>query len=229
MAKHDDRRTIRIYHALVAILILLAGGALLGLGIWMTLTSTGGPLNLEYAGDSFFNIVLSANIGAMVLGGFLLFTGLVSLIALAKEWLGVTFRILYVIMATIILAMLVLITVMSSLVITNGDKNEVKRFIEEAWERTVKNDPNTICEIENRFVCRGFKDGDCTVCKTGLEPECNATVLCARCTDQIPVNASKGCFQQILSTFKSVFLPAAIISGILSSIVLMDILLTWCL
>lgn len=214
---------------MVAILILLAGGGLLGVGIWMTSTGSGGPLNLDYTGDSFFNVVLSADIGAIILGTFLLLTGLVSLIALTRKLLGVTFRILYVIMATVILAILVLITVMSSLIVANGDNAEVKKFIEEAWARTVKNDASIICEIENRFECRGFKDGDCTLCVLGIEPECNATVLCAECRDQVPDDAEKGCFDEILSTFNSVFLPSAIIGGLLSTVVLIDILITWCL
>lgn len=229
MAKRHENRGVRAYHAVVAILILLAGGGLLGVGIWMTSTASGGPLNLQYTGDSFFNVILSADKGAIILGAFLLITGLVSLIALTRKLLGVTFRILYVIMATIILAILVLVTVMSSLIVANGDNAEVKKFVEEAWARTVSNEPTVICEIESRFQCRGFKNGDCTLCILGTEPECSATVLCAMCKDQVPEDASKGCFDEILSTFNSVFLPAAIIGGILSTIVLIDILITWCL
>lgn len=217
---------MRIFHSMVAILILLAGGALLGLGIWMTVTGTGGPLNLNFSGQNFFNIVLSADIGAIVLGGFLLLTGLVSLIALLNECIGMTFRALYIVMASIILVALIIVTVIASLIVNNGDNKDIRSFVSKAWERTVESDPHVVCEIERKFNCRGFKDQDCILCKTGSEPECAATVLCAKCNSVSRPDPNVGCYPKIKNNIRHVFLPSAIVAGLLSAVVLVDVLLT---
>lgn len=211
---------------MVAILILLAGGTLLGLGIWMTATGTGGPLNLHFAGENFFNVVLSADIGAIVLGGFLLLTGLVSLIALLNECIGMTFRAIYIVMASVILVALIIVTVVASLIVNNGDNKDVKSFLSKAWERTVEAEPAVVCSIERKFNCRGFKDQDCILCKTGSETECVATPLCARCNYIQPPDPNFGCYSKIKENIRHVFLPSAIVGGLLSAIVLADVLLT---
>lgn len=226
MAKHGERRAVRVYHTMVAILILLAGGTLLGLGIWMTVTGSGGPLNLKYSGSNFFNVVLSADIGAIVLGGFLLLTALFSIIALLNQCIGMTFRSLYIFMAIIILTALLFITVVSSLVVHNGDNKNVRAFVSSAWERTVAQDAPTICDIESRYSCRGFKAGDCILCKTGFEPECDPTRLCAKCRAMSAPNTDIGCYDEIKEEFRYIFLPMAIVSGILSAMVLLDIIFT---
>lgn len=129
----------------------------------MRLTSSGGPLNLLYSGDSFFRIVLSADIGCMILGCVLLLTGTLSLLTLLchdRRWV----RISYVLMACGIVGMLTLTCVVSSMIVAYDDRAEVREFIERAWERSVKEDGETVCDIEKKFECRGFDDGECEEC-----------------------------------------------------------------
>lgn len=230
MAKHEQQRALRIYHICVAVLILLFGGALLGLGIWMKVTGTGGPFKLMYTGESFFNVVLSADIGAIILGCFLLLTGAISLIALARHCMGITFRIVYVLLATIVLGALIFTMVVSILIINKRDNGQVRDFISAAWQRTARQDPQTLCNIEKRFKCRGFGDSDCVVCKTGVEPECSTvSAFCAKCSVPSDGTTTDGCYPKIMNSIKGVFLPSAIVSGVLSAAVLIDIFTSWLL
>lgn len=230
MAKNDQFRFTRVYHTIVAIIILLAGGALLGLGIWLTATDNGGPFNLDYSGQSSVDFMLRTDVAAMVVGGFLLLTAIVSLVALSKALVGKSFRVIYVIMALVIFFVLVAITVLSIIVLRNINNFEVRSFVANAWVRTVENDPSVICGIEKTFKCRGFISNDCLACPTGLETECAAvSTFCAECGDIGAVDPSIGCFEEIISRFSNLFLPAAIVSGILSVIVLVDIFFTCCL
>lgn len=231
MSKHGQRQAVRAYHTLIAMLILIGGGALLGLGIWLKLSDSGGSFNLDYTGEGFLNAVLAVDIGAIILGAFLLLTGMVALVALSKECLGITFRIIYVILATIVLAALLLVTVMSSLIVSKREDADMNRFFEEAWARTAKSPDGRmkICEIEAYFDCRGFKDDDCTVCTDGQQPECSATPNCALCPGRIPSDPNKGCYDEISNQWRKVFLPSAIVGGVFSFLVLLDILMTSCL
>lgn len=227
MAKHERNRFVSIYHSIVAILILLCGGALLGVGIWLHVTDNGGPLNLEYSGDNFFRVVLNFSVGSMIIGGFLMITGVISLIAMTRKCVGATFRVLYIVLALLITAVLVFACVISSLILINGDNENVKDFISEAWKNTVKDRPDDVCSIEKNFECRGFMDNDCALCPTGKEPECSAQPNCAKCSTN--VSPRVGCYDEILSNGKGIFRPIAIISGILSGVVLLDILISCCL
>lgn len=229
MAKHERNRFVSMYHSLVAILILIGGGALLGFGIWLRVTDRAGPLNLEYTGSNVFRLVLNASVGSMVIGGFLLLTGVVSLIAMGRRCVGVTFRVVYIIMALVITAVLAFVCVVSSLIVTQGDDDNVREFIGDAWARTVVDRPDDVCKIEKNFKCRGFGDNDCALCPTGLEPDCGPTTTpnCAKCPSNAP--PATGCYDEILADAKSLFRPMAIVSGIIAGIVLLDVFITCCL
>ena len=224
MAKHERNRGVQVYHSIVAILLLLAGGALLGVGIWLRVTDNRGPLNLQYSGESFFNFVLNISIGAIVVGVFLLVTAVVAMLALARKCIGVTFKAIFVILALIILAALVFICVVSVLVRVKGDSETVRDFVFDAWKLTVENSPDDVCTIETNLNCRGFSDFDCADC-TGLI--CANRDLCAPCSS--PVDPSVGCYTRIVNRLRNVFLPSAIVSGILSGVVLFDIIFVFCL
>lgn len=232
MAKNDEVRLTRVFHTIVAILILLCGGALLAFGIWLAATGNGSSYNLDYGDDNILNVALSARTGSIILGGFLLATGMVSLIALGKQCLGKTFRVIYILMAAVILIVLVFITVISIIILRNRDQQDVRTFVRDAWKRSVGANADVVCEIEDSFTCRGFEDNDCTLCVTGLEQACSAsnTVdLCARCPDAPVRNPAVGCYSKIIDRLRNLFLPIAIVSGILSAVVLVDMMFTCCL
>eukprot|EP00177_Eucheuma_denticulatum_P007473 GFKZ01013606.1.p1 GENE.GFKZ01013606.1~~GFKZ01013606.1.p1 ORF type:complete len:230 (+),score=29.27 GFKZ01013606.1:241-930(+) len=223
MAVSDRNRFVRIYHSLVAIIMLLAGGALVGLGIWLLVTDNGGPINLEYSGDNFFRVVLNFGIGSIIIGAFLLFTAIAGIFAMARKSLGVTFRIIYVLAALIIFAALVFICVISILILRNDDSPTVKQFVLDAWQRTIQDEAreNDVCEIEQFYECRGFEDNDCVSCPLGTEAACQSLLNCANCG--VPSDPAVGCYGRILDSIRDVYLPTAIVSGILALVVLVDI------
>lgn len=229
MSKAEDVRFARVFHSVVAIFMLLAGGALLGFGIWLSVTGNKGPFNLDYGGQNVWRYLLVLPVICMVLGAFLIITALVALVALAKNCIGTTFRVIYVILAAIILIVLVFICVVSTFLYRNKNNQDVETFVRDAWQRTVLDQPDTICAIEHEFKCRGFATGDCTYCVTGLEPQCSSvSTLCAACSEN-KSNTDYGCYNKLLNKLISIFLPVAIVSGILGGIQLIDMFLLCCL
>lgn len=220
MAVNDRNRAARVYHALVSILLLLAGGALLGTGIWLRVTDTAGPINLEYSGSSVFNWVLNFNIGLMLIGIFLIVTAIASLLALARKCLGATFKVIYVLMAVIVFLALAFIMVVSIVILVNDDSEVVKDFLSQSWNRTVQKNSKEVCRLEEHFNCRGFLDNDCVGCELGTEASCS-NPACAKCDRS--ANVTIGCYEEIVDSVHKFYLPTAIISGLLAFVVLVDI------
>lgn len=247
MARHDKRRFGRLLHIVVGLLILLSGGALLGTGLWMRLTGSGGPLNLDYSGDSFFRIVLSADIGCLILGSLLLFTGTISLLTLfCDDRRGRGVRITYVLMACIMVAMLTVTCVVSSMIVAYDDRAEVRQFIERAWERSVRDDVETVCDIEERLGCRGLEDGQCEMCDNASgkrrirmkmnnerqtkDDGCKCAVCSVKEMESEEESVKRdGCYDAIVKHFRKLFLPWAVGSAVLGAVVVMDIFVTWCI
>lgn len=228
MAKADAVRLARIVHTIVAIFTLLAGGALLGFGIYLSVSGNKGPFNLDYSGSSVWRTILALPIIAMVFGSFLIVTAIVSLVSLATNCLGVTFRVIYVILAAIIFSVLVVICVLSGLLYSHRHRVSVKDFVHEAWDRTAKSDPSVICRIEKDYKCRGFTVNNCLGCPTGYETACSVEPIasvCPKC-DHAGFDPSTGCYGIITSKLVDAFLPVSIVSGILAFTVLLDMILS---
>lgn len=230
MIKHEHRRAVRVYHTIIAIILLIGGGVILGFGVWMKVSGNKGPLNLNYTENNFFNIILSAEVSSIILGCFFLLTGVISLIALTQKCIGVTFRVMYVLFATIILSVLVLIIIVCFLMVNKSGSNDVHEFVSFAWQKTVKEEPEKVCDIEKRFMCRGFTDGDCNLCHTGVEPDCiTVSAWCAQCTAPAQGDMHLGCYDKIIANIQGVLIPLAVVSGIVCGVLLVDILTTWLL
>lgn len=227
MAKHERNRAVRIYHGLVSVLLLLSGAALLGVGIWLHVTDNGGPVGLDYDSDRYLDVVIHMGIAAMIAGGFLILTGVVSLISLARNCVGITFRVIYVLMGLVIFVVLVGATVVSSVIVHNKDDKSVRDSLRSAWVHTVSRDPDIICRIEKNLECRGFQDNDCVACTSVLDAGCASATTCAKCPNTR--DPSKGCYNNIIRDFNRIFLPSAIIGGVLALIQLVDVFVTCCL
>lgn len=212
MAKAEARKNTRAYHSLVAVLLLICGVGLLGVGIWLRYTDRGDFLDLDFSGTSNGAIesISSTDIGAILIGAFLIVCGVFSLIALARNCVGYTFRIIYVLLALVIFVILLGIFVASVIFLARRKDENVRDFFRNAWENGVGNDISNLnvsldsidlgslsvdlvpksqavlCSIENTFKCRGFQDNDCTQCATGsvfTEPGCllETNQRCALC------------------------------------------------
>lgn len=227
MPKHS-KRGVRIYHSIIAILLLLAGGAMLGIGIWLRTTGRdifkfGIPEDV----GAFQDVSFSATLAAIGVGSFLLIAAVASLIGLTRKCIGFTFRFIYVIMALLIVAALIFICVVTTITIRRGSDGGIADFLADGWTSTAATDPQEICRIENTFQCRGFRSRDCAVCKTGLEEDCSQYPDCVKCDTQN--NPDVGCYSKMYETLQRILLPIAIVSGILAALVLLDVFLTACL
>lgn len=235
MAINERNRLATHIHSIVAILLLLGGGALVGAGIWLLASDKGGRLPLDYTGSSFWNYVLNFGVAAIIAGVFLLVAALAALISLSRKCLGKVFRVVYVLMALVILAALLFIAIVSLLIVDKRDAQGVEDFVEEAWERSVtSNDSDLVeevCKIQDRWDCLGFADNDCTGCENGEGTECDAAQQrrCPTCAAAPTRDASKGCFDEIKGTLKRIYLPMGIVASVLAAIVLLDVFVVCCI
>lgn len=225
MSRAQVNRAASCYHAVVALLMLLAGGALLGLGIHLTVSDHAGPIDLEYGSNSFLDFVLRAGILCIVIGSFILITAVCALVALGRRCVGQTFRVIYIMLALLVLIGLIFITVVSWLVYARRATPLVRDFFSDAWERTVRERPSAICKIESNLECRGFADVSCQKEECAVCPK--ETTATSRLPTQIgeskPSMKNISCYQTIKRDLRAVYLPAAIVGTILSVAVLIDV------
>lgn len=225
MTRAQVNRAAACYHTFTALLLLLSGGGLLGLGIWLQVTSHGGPLDLAYGSNPFLDFILGAGILCIAIGGFILATAVSALIALGRRCVGKTFRVIYIILAVVVLALIVLVSVVSWMVFARRNTPAVKSFFKEAWERTVKQRPQAVCAIENAFKCRGFEE---TTCRTERCADCDALMKAEFLPGQSEVlfsisSQKSACYPKIRRDIRNIYLPTAIISTLLATFVLVDV------
>lgn len=227
---HDKPRFTRVYHLLVALLILGTGTALLSFGIWLSVHTHDPPFNLDYSGSSFFNIILNGHVIALILGAFFISTAILSLIALSHHCYGKGLRIAYVIMSVTLLTVLILTTIVSAVVIQNSYKVQFRQFVQQAWKRTGASNLDLVCELESSLQCRGFSDMDCIICKTGFERDCfPVRSICLVCPESASIDSNVGCYGKITGRIHRAFLPIAVVAGLLSALFTVDVVLTACL
>lgn len=224
MAGHEERRSGKMFHTIVAILLLFTGGGLIGFGIWLSVAEDTGPFNLDYTGDGdVFDVVLRTNILVLIAGSFILLSGISSLLSMAKKCVGHTFRVIYIVMAIVLFLVFAALCVISALVMARRENEDVEKFIRDAWERTVSNEESVVCHIENTFECRGFYDDDC---KT-LSPVFSQR--CASCNNTTyDVDSAGGCYSEITHLMRNVFLPVSIVSGVMALIIFIDMMIACC-
>lgn len=212
MSRAEENRFAACYHSLVALLLLLLGGGSLALAIWMQVSDTAAPLDLDWTNSSQANAVLGVRVVLYIVGGFLIVTALASLVALGRKCVGLTFRVIYIVLALIVLAIVACVATVSWLLYARSDEPVIRKLLDEAWQRTITTDKPAICRVERTFKCRGFQDNTCTSEK------------CAQCPP--PDFTSDSCYHAVTSQLRRVLLPAAIVSTVMGAIVLMDIFVT---
>lgn len=224
MAGYEERRTSKFFHTIVAILLLLTGGGLIGFGIWLTVAENTGPFNLDYTGDGgVFDVVLRTNIIVLIAGGFIILSGISSLLSMAKKCVGQTFRIIYIVLALVLFLIFAGLCVTSALIMARRNDDNIEEFIRDAWERTVKNEESVVCHIENTFECRGFYDDDCKPLSTVFRERC------ASCSNETyDIDAAGGCFSEITHLMRNVFLPVSVVSGAMAIVIFVDMMIACC-
>lgn len=226
MTKQERNRAVNNYHIGVAVLLLFVGFGFLALGIWLTSTDNQSVADLNFNGESVFVVFHNYFWLSIFTCIFFLLSAIVSLIALARNCLGVTLRVVYVVMGLIIFLALLAECTISSLLLRNKENQDIKTFVQDAWKNTSE---KVRCDFESRTECRGFESGDCENCETGTEPICEQESFRQLCATCLPESSSKdvpGCYNKILDFLDNLLLPIAIISGIISLVVLVDLLTT---
>ena len=222
-----SHRFLTIYHILVTIVTLLSGGSLFAFGIWLHATDNGLPFNLHHDGDSWYGPFVRFGQGFMIVGALLLLTGVLALAALGRRRHadGYVFGVLYCVLALLIVAALAVACAVSTLVIVRGSDEATRDVLRSAWLRTASVQPAEICAIEAHFQCRGFDEGACVSCPTGLESACADVPQCTACGSGERSGAATvaGCYEEIVSSSKSIFRPAAIGTGVVAGVVLVDV------
>lgn len=220
----------RTYHMLVTVLILLAGMGLLGVGIWRRVNRDEAPFNLSEdfidETDELWSLVLRFDLAAIVVGIFLIISGIIGLIGVAKNCLGGVARVLYLILAVVILLGCGGIAGVSFYLLARGtgQDSRLESYSLTAWESGVSADPDAICVFENDFKCRGFEDGDCAACPTGEDATCTEQdrMRCAPCSGATSSQGT-GCFEKLTGSLRTYYIIAGAVFSAITLIVLTDI------
>ena len=216
MAEHERSRGAACYHVLIAIILLLLGGGFLGFGIWLRVGNHTGAPQLNFSGSSVLTLLLHISIIAIIAGCVFIVTSIISLLALARRFVGKVFRVIYVLLALVILAALIFIAVVAFWIYVNRDMPVTRDVLNEGWKTGVREDPRIICGFEKDFKCRGFLDNKC-------DPE-----KCARCEGTTgPIQGrDEACYPKIKRSLRNVYLPVGIVSTIMAVLVLTDVFVT---
>lgn len=98
-----------------------------------------------------------------------------------------------------------------------------------AWQTTVEVDVKNACDIQKRFKCNGFSDGECLRCSnstaTSTNKTCAQTKLdCPDCPSRAATNSSVGCFGIIFKETAKFYRPAGIISCAATALMIVDMI-----
>lgn len=228
MAKQELNRGVRIYHSVVSIVLLLLGFAFVALGLWLSSTDSNGLTDLDFEGESLFKIFLNLHWASVLVGGFLILSAIFSLISLGRNCIGATFRTVYAVLGLFIFIVLLATCFLSIMLLRNKYNNDIRAFVENAWNATYKKQPDALCDIERRLQCRGFDYWNCKECDHGADPSCDFDLTaCASCVaEAAPSDGyyAPGCYDQILEFLSTILLPIAIVSGVFSVGMMVDLL-----
>lgn len=229
MAKQELNRGVRIYHSVVSIVLLLLGFALVALGLWMSSTDSHGLTDLDFEGESLFKIFLNLHWFSILIGAFLVLTAIFSLISLGRNCIGATFRAVYAVLGLLIFVVLLAVCFLSIVLLRNKYNNDIRAFVENAWKATYRKQPDALCDIERRLQCRGFDYWNCKECDYGSNPSCEVDEnVCVSCVAQMSPPSdlyyAPGCYDQILEFLSTILLPIAIVSGVFSVGMMIDLL-----
>lgn len=216
MTKPTCARFAALYHLFIAALVLLTGGGLLALGIWLQTSENVAPSKMPCRLDTAFELERIIFIVLITLGATLFPIGLIGLYLQARKF-NIP-RIGYILCITLIAGSLALCSVVCAYSVARKSDKDYEKTLQNAWEDTVTSKESVICIIERVFGCRGFSDMDCDGCSTGDEDGCIVRPNCVKCGRV--ANVRIGCFDEIVTRARKVFLPTAISTAIVSSFVM---------
>lgn len=214
------------FHFMVVTLVLLAGGALLGVGLWRNSRETGGPFDLQYGDvqnlNTVWRIALRINTAAIIVGAFMLVAGITAIIGASRKCLGGLFRVVYILMAIIIFIGLAAVSALAFYLLTQKDDGALKNFVHDAWEATVSDNPNDICKLEKEYKCRGFDNDDCQKCSNTNQDNCTAAskAVCAPCgSNQF---TATGCWGKFTDSYRKYYIAVGAVFATLGGLVFLD-------
>jgi hypothetical protein len=217
------------YHSLIATLLVLSGSALAGFGIYLRVSKYRKDAFLDFAtaangSTDVLQKILQVDIAAMIVGAFLLVSGLVALFALARNCCGSMFRVFFFVLAVVILLSLAVIAGFAFFLLRYQGKASFRTKVQTVWGQQVRSKPNVICAIESNLQCRGFDNNDCKNCALGVESTCTAAqkLLCAPCSNKTD-NVAIGCFDDFRHTISRWFIIIGSVAGGLALLTFIDL------
>lgn len=226
------------FHSIFLTTLLVGGAAFLGVGLWLQLSKSGGPVELEWTdGSGFVDAFLSLGVAAIVIGGVLLATAVFALCAVSRSCVGRLARVLFVLATLVVAAALVLLATATLLIASDARPAKVEELVRESWTRTVTANDTAIvghaCALQAEYGCSGFDDGDCADCLSGVGPDGRVCTpeeqaVCPRCETGVEAGAP-GCYDRIISRTRKVFLPLGIVAAVLAGLALVDVFVVCCI
>jgi Tetraspanin family len=232
MAKVQRAHTssARTFHGLVTVLLLVAGAGLLGYGLYRRIKKSDTfDLNVEVKEtktlDSLVSFLLRFNLVLILVGAVLILSGIISILAQARNCAGSVFRFVFFFMAVAIFVVLAGLSAGSFYALARKDSGVVFDAFENAWVDSVGAVPEDVCALENKYKCRGFADNDCKTCPTGVGSVCTKTALtkCAPCTVGSSEYVGNGCWGEFDSRLRSFYIVMGAVGAVLAAIALIDI------
>ncbi|GAB0493109.1 hypothetical protein MMPV_010130 [Pyropia vietnamensis] len=226
------------FHSIFLTTLLVGGAAFLGVGLWLQLSQSGGPVELEWTdGSGFVDAFLSLGVAAIVIGGVLLATAVFALCAVSRSCVGRVARVLFVMATLVVAAALVLLATATLLIASESRPDKVKELVRESWVRTVTSNETEIvghaCALQSEYECSGFDAGDCANCLSGVGEDGRVCTeeeqeVCPRCETGVEAG-SPGCYDSIITRTRKVFLPLGVVSAVLAGLALLDIFIVCCI
>lgn len=177
------------FHALVTSLLLLLGGTLVLVAIWLSMGGAA-SLRLSIAGAALPFFAHRAFMASIALGSLMVLAGVVSLWGRTGS-----LRPLYILMATGIVVGLMLVAGSALSVGFRRGKLVNQVAGADVWRRAVAERPRAVCRVERRLECRGFRDrfcwrercAECGGRKGGVERACVEAFASDRRILSVPV------------------------------------------
>jgi Tetraspanin family len=227
MATPGRKSCSRAFHKLVSFVLAFLGGFLFGYGLYLLVSKKyrNSYVDLQSTGSQDVSVHLPRiDIVLVIVGGVMVLFSIVAHIAMSRNCVGLTFRVMYGIFAVVILAAMILVAALYFYILRLQTTDKFKADAKNVWESSVQNEAKSICSVESGYKCRGFENQDCLNCRLGSEATCITAqkTLCAQCNSDNDFT-SKGCFNSINRTIRIQSIAIGSASTILALLLFVDL------
>jgi hypothetical protein len=227
MATPGTKSCAGIFHRLVSFVLALLGGVFFGYGLYLLVSKKyqNSYVDLQSNGAQDVSVHLPRiDIVLIIVGGVLILSSIAALVAMSRNCVGMTFRVMYGIFAVVMLAATILVAALYFYILRLQTRDTFKADARKIWVSSVQNNTKSVCSVESEYKCRGFDNQDCINCRLGSEATCNADqkAICPLCNNDNDFT-SKGCFQSINRTLRTQSIAIGAASTALALLLFIDL------